>query len=698
MKTMFKELFKQMYLKAIPTRPGKPYPLGATVYPDGVNFCLYSKYSKEVELLLFDNKSDSNPRYVIPLDLKVNHTSFYWHIFVPGLKAGQLYGYRVKGDFEPKNGLRFDGTKLLVDPYAKAVAMNNYDRAAATIPGENCGCGIKSVVVDSSQYDWEGDQPLSIPMNKSVIYEMHVGGFTKHPNSGVPEFLRGTYLGVIEKIPYLKELGVTAVELLPIHQFDPSDLPDPTLTNYWGYSTIAFFAPHHGFGTTNDPLTTLNEFRDMVKALHKAGIEVILDVVFNHTAEGNHEGPTLSMRGIANKVYYILEEDQQYYKNYSGTGNTIKANHSIVRRFIMDCLRYWVTEMHVDGFRFDLASILSRDEKGNPVDNSPILWEIESDPILSQSKIIAEAWDLGQYQLGSFIGDRWAEWNGKYRDDIRKFVKGDEGMMRTFAQRITGSPDLFRNLTRDPSRSINFITCHDGFSMNDLVSYNVKHNWANGEKNRDGHNENESWNHGEEGVTNNPTIEALRLKQIKNFFAILLLSQGTPMINMGDEVRRTQQGNNNAYCQDNEISWMDWDLVKKNQGLLKFVQKLIRFRLDTEFFHEECFWSLAGDSKTAFTLHGTKLNEVSWSKHAHALAFTLYNEQYKKALHVMVNAYWEPLVFEIPELSDNKWRLLLNTANSYPDDFYSIQKDPLVVTDKLKLEARSIVALFVYDE
>ncbi len=695
---MIKNFFKQMYAKSIPSRPGKTHPLGAMVEKEGVNFCLYTKHAKEVELLLFDHKQDANPRYVIKLDPLLNHSSFYWHVFVPNIGHGQLYGYRVKGDFDPKNGLRFDGAKLLVDPYAKAVVMDKYERGGACIPGENCSCGIKSVVIDDSTYNWEGDQPLNISMSSTVIYEMHVGGFTKHPNSGVPDLLKGTYLGIIEKIPYLQSLGITAVELLPVHQFDPYDLPDESLINYWGYSPIAYFAPHHAYGTTNDPTTTVREFKDMVKALHKAGIEVILDVVFNHTAEGNHEGPTLSMRGIENKVYYILEENKKYYKNYSGTGNTIKANHSVVRRLIMDCLRYWVTEMHVDGFRFDLASVLSRDEQGNPLQNAPILWEIESDPILSQSKIIAEAWDLGQYQLGSFIGDRWAEWNGKYRDDIRKFVKGDEGMMRAFAQRMAGSPDLFRDSTRNPNRSINFITCHDGFTLNDLVSYNEKHNWANGEENQDGHNENESWNHGTEGVTNDPEIEALRLQQVKNFFTILLLSQGTPMISMGDEVRRTQQGNNNAYAQDNEISWMDWSLVEKNSDLLQYVQKLIRFHRNTEFFHENRFWNLPDDSETVFDLHGTKLNHINWSKHSHAFAFTLFNAEYGKAIHIMINEYWEDLEFEVPELLEGGWRLLLNTANKAPNDFYSIKNDLIIESNTMNVAARSIIGLFIYQE
>ena len=693
---MINSFFKRLYSNTIATQPGKSYPLGATTYKNGVNFCIYSKHATAVELLLFESKNHIKPKYVISLDPEENHTSFYWHVFVPDIGHGQVYGYRIKGPFDPRSGLRFDGAKTLLDPYAKAVVMDRYDRSLATMPGDNCASATRGVVIDNQIYDWEGDQPLNIPLSKSVIYELHVGGFTKNPNSGLPEHLRGTYLGLIEKIPYLKDLGITAVELLPIHQFDPFDLPDASLTNYWGYSPIAYFAVHHGYGTTKDPLKTLDEFRDMVKALHQAGIEVILDVVFNHTAEGNQSGPTLSMKGIENKVYYILEEDQRYYKNFSGTGNTLKANHSVVRRMIIDCLRYWVTEMHVDGFRFDLASVLSRDEQGNPIKDSPILWEIESDPILSHSKIIAEAWDLGQYQLGSFIGDRWAEWNGKFRDDIRDFVKGNENMMRVMVQRLTGSPDLFRNLTRDPSRSINFITCHDGFTMNDLVSYNQKHNFANGENNRDGHNDNHSWNHGVEGATDDPKIEALRWKQIKNLFTILFFAQGTPMISMGDEVRRTQLGNNNAYCQDNEISWFDWSLVEKHQDLYQFVKQLIRFHLGTEFFQERCFWNLPDELKTNFELHGVKLGQISWERNAHAFAFTLYNPDYDKALHVMINAYWEPLTFEIPELTTEKWRLLINTANPSPDDFYSIKKDPVIHENTYKVSNRSIVVLFVY--
>jgi glycogen operon protein len=693
---MIKNLFKRLYTTEFETNTGQSFPIGATVYPEGINFCLYSKNATGVELLLFNKAGDRVPSAVIPLDAEQNHTSYYWFIFVPGLKEGQVYGYRVFGPYHPRAGNRFDAAKLLVDPYARGIVTKGYDRAQAARPGDNIGSAMKSVALNGSDYDWEGDQLLNVPLANSIIYEMHVGGFTNHPNSGLPERLRGTYLGVIEKIPYLKALNITAVELLPIHQFDERDVPDQNLVNYWGYSTIGFFAPHGAYGTTDDPAQTMREFKDMVKALHKADIEVILDVVYNHTAEGNHEGPTLSYRGLDNKVYYILDGDKRYYKNYSGTGNTIKANHSVVRRMILDSLRFWVEEMHVDGFRFDLAAILARAEDGTPMKNAPILWEIESDPVLSKVKIIAEAWDLEQYQLGQFIGDRWAEWNGKFRDDVRGFMIGHEDMMNAFVQRVTGSSDLFRDNTRDPNRSINFVTCHDGFTLNDLVSYNEKHNWANGEDNRDGHNHNISWNHGEEGPTEDTAINTLRERQIKNFFCVMMLSQGTPMINMGDEVRRTQLGNNNAYCQDNEISWMDWDLVEQHKGVLRFVQLLNKFNLQTEFFQEESFWNAPGDDvPTSFQLHGTILNDVSWNKDSHSLSYTLYNPQYKKALHVMINAYWKTLAFELPELtnSNNRWRLVINTKNPSPRDIYVDKKGPLLRAKKYRVAARSVVVV-----
>ncbi|MBV6653053.1 MAG: glycogen debranching protein GlgX [Mameliella sp.] len=565
------------------SQPGQSAPLGATVLPNGTNFSIFSKHASAVELLLFDEEDHSKPSQVFRLDTDINKTFYYWHIFIDDVKEGQLYGWKVYGPYAPEIGYYFDGNKLLIDPYAKAVVMDNYDRKAATQPGDNVAKAIKSVVVKDGDYDWEGDRPLNHPYSHSIIYELHVGGFTKHASSGLSSDMRGTYRGLIEKIPYLKSLGINSVELMPVQQFDPADVPDPNLTNYWGYAPIALFAPHSGYAHAKDPIGVVNEFKDMVKALHKAGIEVILDVVFNHTGEGGAEGPILSFKSIENRAYYMLDEVYRY-RNYSGTGNTLNANHSVVRRFIRDCLRYWVDEMHVDGFRFDLASILSRDEEGRPVQNPPILWEIESDPVLAPTKIIAEAWDVQQYQLGNFVGDKWAEWNGAYRDDIRRFLKGDQGMIRTTADRINASPDLFGKLLRDPNRSINFVTCHDGFTLNDQVSYNEKHNWANGEHNRDGHNDNHSWNCGAEGPTQDIAIRRRRHRQVKNHLTLLLLSQGTPMLLMGDEVRRTQGGNNNAYCQDNEISWFNWDAVEQQQDLIHFVKALIRLNLNTPYF------------------------------------------------------------------------------------------------------------------
>jgi isoamylase len=560
-----------------PQRPSTSYPLGATVYPDGVNFCVFSKNCEAIELLLFDTADDPAPARVLRFDPLDNRTFYYWHMFVPGLRPGQLYAYRAYGPHDVAVGFRFDGWKVLLDPYALGTVMpSHYDRQAAVRPGDNCAVAMKSVVVDPHDYDWEGDLPLQLSYTHTVIYELHVRGFTIDPASGVTPAKRGTYAGLIEKIPYLKELGITSVELLPVQQFDPQDAP--LGLNYWGYSPIGFFCPHAPYSSDQSPLGPINEFRDMVKAMHKAGLEVILDVVFNHTAEGDQKGPTLSFKGLENRAYYILEKDRTYYANYSGTGNSFNANHAIPRRLILDCLRYWVSEMHVDGFRFDLASVMARDEWGTPMKSPPILWDIESDPVLSGTKIIAEAWDAaGLYQVGSFIGHRWAEWNGKFRDDVRRFVKGDTGMVAAVVQRLMASPDLYPQPDRKPNRSINFITAHDGFTLNDLVAYNERHNWANGENNNDGDKSSFSWNCGTEGPSDDPEINALRTRQIKNFFTILLISQGTPMITMGDEVRRTQHGNNNAYCQDNEIGWFNWADVPRHGEMFRFVQKMIQF-------------------------------------------------------------------------------------------------------------------------
>ena len=565
---------------------GNSAPLGATVGAGGVNFSVYSRDATGIDLLLFDAANDPKPSHIVALD-PANHTYHYWHVFLSGVRPGQIYGYRVHGPFDPGHGLRFDATKVLLDPYGRGVVTPEHcSRVAASQPGDNTATAMKSVVVDPSAYEWEGDVPLKRPSARTIIYEMHVRGFTRHPSSGVAPDKRGTYAGLIEKIPYLQELGITAVELLPVFQFDPQDSP-PGKINYWGYAPISFFAPHQAYSSRQDALGPLDEFRDMVKALHRAGIEIILDVVFNHTAEGDHRGPTLSFRGLDNNTYYILEEDRSRYANYTGTGNTLHANHPVVRRMIVDSLRYWVQEMHVDGFRFDLASILTRDASGRVLPDPPVLWDIESDPALAGTKLIAEAWDAaGLYQVGSFIGDSWKEWNGRFRDDARSFIRSEEGSLARFADRFVGSPEIYGHKQREPEQSVNFVTCHDGFTLNDLVSYNGKHNEANDEGNRDGADDNRSWNCGVEGPTDDPEIEQLRNRQVKNFLAVTLLSIGMPMILMGDEVRRTQGGNNNTYCHDNELNWFDWTLVAKHADVHRFVTLLNERRLLRSVQHE----------------------------------------------------------------------------------------------------------------
>jgi isoamylase len=679
---------------------GRSYPLGASILDGGVNFSLYSKNAERVEILLFDDVNNSKPTRVIRLDPDKNRTFHYWHAFVEGIGEGQLYGFRVYGPFDPKNGKRFNGNKILLDPYARSVIVGeNYDREAAIKPGDNCNHAMKSVVVDPRSYDWQDDLPLQREYAVSVIYECHVAGFTKHPNSGVTEQKRGTYAGLIEKIPYLQELGITAVELMPVQLFDEQDVLPPR-KNYWGYNPVAFFAPHCGYSSDKSALGPLNEFRHMVKALHKAGIEVILDVVFNHTAEGDHRGPTLSFRGLENEAYYLLEEDKSKYSDYTGTGNSVNANFSVVRRLILDCLRYWVREMHVDGFRFDLASVLSRGESGEPMKNPPLLWAIESSPELAGTKIIAEAWDAaGLYQVGSFIGDRWAEWNGQFRDDIRRFVRGDEGVVKKAASRIIGSPDIYQNPEREPNRSINFINCHDGFTLNDLVSYNRKHNEDNGERNKDGADENYSWNCGVEGPAEDPTIENLRLKQIKNFLTILFVSQGTPMLLMGDEVRRTQKGNNNAYCQDNEISWFDWNLVEKNKGLFRFTSGLINFIQTKDIFSEEKFLKTKPDNNHPYvSWSGVELKKPDWQGDSHSLACTLIDPKRKEKLHIIFNAFWEPLEFNLPKTDrDKNWCRIIDTALSPPDDFCSPGNVPAVTSTTYLCQPRSVVLLYLGD-
>jgi glycogen operon protein len=652
-----------------------------------------------VDLLLFDREDDAHPARVIPIDPSTHRSYHYWHIFVPGLQPGQIYGYRAAGPFDPAGGMRFDPAKVLLDPYGRGVVVpRNYSRAAAQAEGDNAETAMKSVVVDPHRYDWEGDVPLQLPSSRTIIYEMHVRGFTRHPNSGIAAERRGTFAGLIEKIPYLQQLGVTAVELLPVFQFDPQDCP-PGRVNYWGYAPVSFFAPHQAYSSRQDPLGPVDEFRDMIKALHRAGIEVILDVVFNHTAEGSHEGPTASFRGLDNSAYYILEQDRSRYANYSGCGNTLNANHPIVRRLILDSLRYWVEEMHVDGFRFDLASILARDPSGHVMPQPPVLWDIESDPALAGTKLIAEAWDAaGLYQVGSFIGDSWKEWNGRFRDDVRSFFRGEEGSVARIADRLVGSPEIYGHKEREAEQSINFVTCHDGFTLNDLVSYNQKHNEANGEDNRDGTDDNRSWNCGVEGPTDDPAVEDLRTRQVKNFLTVTMLSLGVPMILMGDEVRHTQRGNNNAYCQDNDTSWFDWALLAKHADVHRFARLLIARRLQRDLEHERRRMSLnlfLRDAQRAW--HGVKLNQPDWGPWSRSLALSAEIRKEKLRFHLILNAYWEPLDFELPPGDDAKghsWHRWIDTALDSPHDIVPWQETVPVLGQTYRAEARSVVVLF----
>ena len=672
---------------------GASLPLGASVQTGGVNFSVYSRDARRLELLLFDSPDAAEPSRVISLEQHEHRTYHYWHVFVPNLKPGQIYGFRAIGPFDPARGLRFNGDKVLLDPYGRAVAIPKaYNRS-----GNGAGCAMKSIVSDPSAYDWEGDRPLLRPFVEAVIYEMHVRGFTRHRTSGVSPEKAGTYEGLIEKIPYLVDLGITAVELMPVFQFDATDAPAGRV-NYWGYSPVSFFAPHRAYSSRQDALGPLDEFRDMVKALHRAGIEVILDVVFNHTAEGNHDGPTFCFRGLENQAYYILESDRSRYANYTGTGNTLNANHPIVRRMIVDSLRYWVTEMHVDGFRFDLASVLVRDENGAPLPNPPIIWDIESDPALAGTKVIAEAWDAaGLYQVGSFVGDSWQEWNGHFRDDARRFLKGDRGTVSKLATRVLGSPDIYGHEEREPEQSVNFVTCHDGFTLNDLVSYNNKHNEENGEGNRDGMNDNLSWNCGAEGPVDDPEIEALRNRQVKNFLALNMLAFGTPMLLMGDEVRRTQRGNNNAYCQDNEISWFEWDLLRKHTDIHRFARMMVAFRACRDTSIEKSRLTLNELLRLGrLDWHGVLLNRPDWSEDSHSIALTASSLRGRFTLHAMLNAYWEPLIFELPSIgehADRRWHRWIDTFLPSPEDICAWEDAPVVCESSYTVMSRSIVVL-----
>lgn len=646
------------------TSHGKPYPLGATIEENGVNFSVFSPHASLIELLLFDSTKDTKPE-VIPLFPEENKSYNYWHIMIPGIGKNQLYGYRVYGAYNKVKGMLFDPSKVLVDPYAKCI-VGKYDRQLASIYGkDNIHSCLKSAVIDDN-FNWNGDYYVQHDLSEAVVYELHLSGFTKNPNSGLDKKIRGTYKGLIEKIPYLKSLGITSVELLPVFAFDEQDAPE-SLTNYWGYSPINFFAVHSPYASTKEPQEIVNEFKTMICAFHKANIEVILDVVYNHTTENDahKDGPTLSLRGFSNRAYYMIDESGNF-RNYTGTGNTLNANHSVVRRMIRDSLNYWVREMHIDGFRFDLASVLSRNESGEPIENPPILWSIDSDPILAKTKIIAEPWDAsGLYQVNNFAGDRWIIWNDNFRDTVRQFVKGTPGVVGKMASGLLGSPNQIksRNIPFAPKQSLHFVSCHDGFTMNDLVSYTKKQNLANLEQNRDGHNHNYSWNCGAEGETDDAEIEKLREKQIRNFFAILLLSHGSPMLSMGDEVRRTQKGNNNAYCQDNAISWMDWDLVEKNKEILKFVSKLIKYiRSKKTFAHKSYYSDIENNNSPYVNFHGINLSKPDWSSESRSLAMEIKSPMYQEHFYIILNMYWKPLEFELPKY---QWEKVFDTEKGF---------------------------------
>jgi len=684
---------RRAFMTSLRTFLGYTYPLGATWTGNGVNFALFSEHATGVELCLFDDLEATEENVRIPVS---EQTDQVWHEFLPDVRPGQLYGFRVSGPYEPERGLRFNSSKLLLDPYAKAIAgqVSWADEMFGYVIGDkkedlsqdfrDDAWGVpKSVVIDTA-FDWQDDRKPGIPLQDSVIYEAHVKGFSKLWND-VPEELRGTYaaLGTPAAIDYFKKLGVTAVELLPVHaHIDDKGLIDRHLTNYWGYNTIGFFAPHARYSSSGQMGQQVSEFKAMVRSLHAAGIEVILDVVYNHTAEGNHLGPTLCFRGIDNSSYYrLLADKPRFYLDYTGTGNTLDTSHPRTLQMVMDSLRYWASEMHVDGFRFDLASALGRD--GSGVNKFHAFFKvIRQDPVLSQVKLIAEPWDVGDggYQVGNFPAP-WSEWNGKYRDTVRSFWKGDEGRIGEMGYRLTGSPDLYRHTGRRPYASINFVTAHDGFTLSDLVSYDKKHNGANGDGNNDGDNNNQSWNCGAEGPTDDPQINALRERQRRNFLTTLFLSQGVPMLTGGDEWGRTQNGNNNAYCQDNEISWFNWTRDEKQNQFLEFTRKLIQFRKDHPVFRRPKFLKgrrIPGSEIRDvmwFNPGGNLMSEDEWtSPFVRCLGMLLSGDTSDivsfegepvrdDTFLLLINAHYEPIPFVLPGQENLEWQLILDTMD-----------------------------------
>jgi isoamylase len=699
----------------ITTYPGSPYPLGATANDEGVNFALYADNATGVELCLFNSSDDPQAAATIKI---IERTHQIWHVFLPGIKPGQLYGYRVYGPYKPEEGHRYNHHKLLIDPYAKAVAgiiewndalfgyeIGHPDEDLSFSTLDSAPFIPKSVVIDN-HFDWGDDKSPKTAYHKTIIYETHVKGFTQlHPD--IPEELKGTYAGIAHPVTigYLKSLGITAIELMPVHQFiSDRHLHEKGLSNYWGYNTIGFFAPDARYSSSGVTGEQVTEFKQMVKNLHEAGIEIYLDVVYNHTAEGNHKGPTLSFRGIDNVAYYRLMEEKRYYKDYTGTGNTLNANLPNVLRLLMDSLRYWILEMHVDGFRFDLAATLAREL--HEVDRLSAFFDIiHQDPVISQAKLIAEPWDVGEggYQVGKFPPG-WVEWNGKYRDCIRDFWRGADSMLGEFALRFTGSPDLYESDYRKPTASVNFITAHDGFTLNDLVSYNEKHNAENGEDNNDGESHNRSWNCGHEGATENPEIQALRQQQKRNLLTTLFLSQGVPMLLAGDEISRTQQGNNNAYCQDNEVSWINW--ASADTELLDFTRKLIGLRKNHPVLCRRRWFQ-------GQRIKGTGVEDIAWFlPDASEMTEEHWNNDFAKSLavylnghgihwvgpkgerivddnfYIILNAHFEELDYVLPPAKYGKqWSKILDTSYGFDG------KEPFAASGKITVKGRSIVVL-----
>ncbi len=673
--------------------PGLYYK-GALVMEQGVNFSIFSKNAERVTLEIYKEALETEPHFSYELDPVLNRTGDTWHVYVGGIPEGYYYGWRVGGPFDLKRGHRYDYSKLLLDPYAKAITpkLQGHER--------------KGIVIDSRKFNFSKHRKPETHYRDSIIYEMHIKLFTMNKNSGVS--YPGSYIGVIEKINHLKDLGVTAVELLPVFEFDEDSIlgSNPVtgekLKNVWGYNPIAFYAPTSNYLSNREEVTGallgdhVVEFSKLVAAFHDAGIEVILDVVFNHTGEGNEMGPTISLKGLDNSIYYMLEPyNKMYYSNYSGTGNTLNCSHPVVKEYILDCLRYWYGQMHVDGFRFDLASILGRGKNGQWLGNLSILNDISKDSVLSRAKLIAEGWDAaGGYFLGEFP-EGWAEWNGKFRDTVRRFIKGDPGMTSDLATRIVGSPDLFANDGRRPYYSINFITAHDGFTMWDLVSYNEKNNHINGEHNRDGDDHNNSWNHGVEGETEDPHIISLRKRQIKNMMVILMVSQGTPMILMGDEMGKTQQGNNNAYCQDNELNWLDWKRFKEFEDIYLFTKRMIKFRKKNISLRRKHFFTATdtnGNGLSDISWHGTKPYKADWSHESRVLAFMVDEgrEENSSQIYVAFNSHYEDLEFELPEVQGKKWFRVVDTGNSQ-EDFLETPR-PLA-GGSYRVKARSSIVL-----